>query len=139
MTLPTPEQLAKAGTEESQQTAFFAWAALNATHLPLLRTAFHIANGSLRDKVTASRLKAAGVRAGVWDVLLPVSDASGAYKGLWLEFKRHPNKLTDEQIQFQINLAGQHWAWFVSYTWYDAAQATERYLLKGWDLPKDAA
>ena len=90
-------------------------------------------NGALRDKITASRLKAAGVRAGVWDVCLPVSDASGRYKGAWIEFKHGRNGLTEEQKQFQENLAGQHWAWFVSYTWYDAAQAVERYLGAGWD------
>ena len=122
MTLPTPEQLSKANTEDASQVAFFCWCASNTSRFPLLKTIFHVPNGALRDKITASRLKAAGVRAGVWDVCLPVSDASWRYKALWVEFKKAPNKLTKEQIEFQQMLKDQWYDWFVAYSWEEAAR-----------------
>ena len=81
----TPEQIAKSGTEESHQTALFAWAALHANECPQLRLLLAIPNGGLRNKVTAGKLKAQGVKAGVPDIFLPV--ARGRYHGLWIEMK----------------------------------------------------
>ena len=43
-------------------------------------------NGGLRDKRTAARLKAEGVKPGVPDVTVAI--ARGGFHGLWLELKR---------------------------------------------------
>ena len=57
-----PSQIAKSGTEHAIQSAFFAWCALNQTKYPMLKWFHAIPNGGLRDKVTAGKLKAEGVK-----------------------------------------------------------------------------
>ncbi len=96
----TPEQLAASGTEMGQQIALFAWAAQHSLIIPELKLLFSIPNGGLRDKITASRLKAAGVRAGVPDIFWPVAinDEWGHfYHGLFIEMKTATNKTTEPQ------------------------------------------
>jgi hypothetical protein len=56
---------------------------------------FAIPNGGWRHPATAARLREEGVRAGVWDLCLPVP--RGEYVGLWLETKAGKNRLTPEQ------------------------------------------
>ncbi|CAK9250002.1 unnamed protein product [Sphagnum jensenii] len=83
----TPDDVAKSGTEEAEQTALFCWAAMPETSnkYPCLASMFAIPNGGKRDKVTAGKMRAAGVKAGVWDVFIPY--AVGNYHGLWIELK----------------------------------------------------
>lgn len=73
-------------TEESEQTALFSWAAYEAGRWPELRLMLHIPNGGYRSKAEAGRFRAAGVKGGVPDILLPV--ARGGFHGLWIELKR---------------------------------------------------
>jgi len=73
-------------SEHDEQVALFKWAALRANTIPALRMLLAVPNGSLRNKVTAARLKAEGVKAGCPDVVLPVP--SGIYASLWIELKR---------------------------------------------------
>src|SRR5262245_64718583 len=88
----TPEILAAPGTEHAHQRAFFC--AISSPEFcpeslrpPIpARLCFAIPNGGARDVITAGRLKAEGVRAGVPDVCLPVARAG--YHGLFLEVKR---------------------------------------------------
>lgn len=122
----TPEMLAKSGSEHAQQTALFCWAASNVVRIPELRLMFAIPNGGMRDKITASSLKAEGVKAGVWDIFLPVSRHN--YHGLFIEMKVRPNKLTPDQENFQYNIGQQGFATFVAYNWEEAAYAVETYL-----------
>lgn len=137
----TPEQLAKSGTEEAEQIALFAWAALEAGKRPELRWLFHIPNGGARagDKRTAmmrgARLKAAGVRAGVADLCLPVT--RGGYSGLYVEMKKLSEKpkregsrggVSDEQLAFGQFVRSQHYGWIVCYGWHEAAQVIIQYL-----------
>lgn len=49
-------------SEHSDQCAIFEWVALNEGRLPELGLLFHVPNGGKRDKVTAARLKAEGVK-----------------------------------------------------------------------------
>lgn len=60
-------------SEHGQQVAIFMWAALPeiAQQFPALEYMFAIPNGGLRDRITASRLKAEGVKDGVPDIFLP--------------------------------------------------------------------
>jgi len=81
--------------EHQVQAAFFDLVALHASRSPLLGLIHAIPNGGARHRRTAGRLKAEGVRAGVPDVHWPV--ASGPYIGLWIEFKRPWNDLSDRQ------------------------------------------
>jgi hypothetical protein len=107
----TPDELAKANTEHSHQRALFAWANMAARHgfaaawddrsykeqgfaettyglagVVVLRFLFAIPNGGLRDKATAGKLKAEGVKDGVPDTMLPVPRHMWA--GLFIEMKR---------------------------------------------------
>lgn len=109
-----PWKLAAPATEHAEQTGLFAWAAIAARYgvaaandpamylegadawaLPLLkpgclRMLHAIPNGGLRDKATASRLKAEGARAGVPDCHLPVSRHN--FLSLYIELKRISHK-----------------------------------------------
>src|SRR5262245_57218105 len=87
----TPEILAAPGTEHAHQRAFFAAISTPEFCPPALRPpaparlCFAIPNGGARDVITAGRLKAEGVKAGVPDVCCPV--ARWRWHSLYLEFK----------------------------------------------------
>jgi hypothetical protein len=82
----TPEQLAASGTENGEQKALFAWAALNIARYPQLEWLHAIPNGGLREPRTAALLKAMGAKRGVPDIFLPVP--IGPWHGLYIELKR---------------------------------------------------
>ena len=74
--------------EEREQIAIFKWAEMQ-KGLSLLH---HIPNGGKRGKVEAARLKAAGVKAGIPDICLPVP--RNGYGALYIELKAPSDKLT---------------------------------------------
>jgi len=82
----TPEQLAKNGSEAGNQAALFCQFALHFDQYPELKTAFAIPNGGKRDLREAANMKAQGVKAGVYDVFIPVP--RGPWHGLFVEMKR---------------------------------------------------
>lgn len=128
----TPEQLAVAGTEHSHQTAYFASMVPYWHDNPDLRWVHAIPNGGDRNTAVAGRLKAEGVKAGVWDVFIPV--AKGPYHGCYIEFKKpkrrkeHHGGLTDEQWAFGIEMHRRNYLTVVCYTWEEALAATLAYL-----------
>ena len=69
---------------------------------------FHVPNGGKRNVIEATRMKAAGVRAGVTDlvVILPSGRVG------WLELKDGAGKLSASQCAFRNHLQanGHHWA-----------------------------
>jgi hypothetical protein len=88
---------------------------------------FHaIPNGGFRTKVTAAKLKAEGVKAGVLDTHLPV--ARGGYHGLWIEMKYGRNKPTEEQKWWIEELRSQGHFVTVCYGWEPAAETLEHYI-----------
>lgn len=115
-----PEQLAKSGSEHGHQTALFAWAAMASQYVPELHLMFAIPNGGLRGKATASRLKAEGVKAGVFDIFLPV--ARRKYHGVFIEMKRGRNLLTPAQEEFCEAVRDQGYLYCVAYSWQSAAK-----------------
>lgn len=148
----TPEQIAASGSESAQQKALFAWAAVAAYHgfsaaqypasyvapgwqwdsvpVPALRWLHSIPNGGARDKVTAARLKAEGVRSGVADVLLPVGVYEGSHvrHGLYIEMKAGKGKQSAEQIDFQRHCDRFGYKYVVCYDWVSASEAIKTYL-----------
>lgn len=82
----TPESYSASNTEHAHQVALFMSLQPLYDKMPELRLLFAIPNGGLRDRITASRLKAEGVKAGVPDLMLPVS--RGGYCGQFIELKR---------------------------------------------------
>jgi hypothetical protein len=134
----TPEQLAQSGSEDGEQMALFAWAALSG--YKQLEWMHAIPNGGFRNKAEAGRLKATGSRAGVWDIFLPypvsiycVPD-NIIYNGMYIEMKRsdrrnHKNGgLTDEQIAFGEYVRSVGYQTAICYSWVEAKDAIISYL-----------
>lgn len=160
----TPEKYAEAGTEHAHQTALFMYfARLNAevkefpgsfkfrdTSSELLWTVqsinvcklmFAIPNGGLRDKITAGRLKAEGVKSGVPDIMLPVPSFGWrdfgnevVAHGLFIELKRPRSVgktkgvVAEVQSDYALALIEQGYAVETCYGWIEARQAIWNYL-----------
>jgi len=120
----TPETLAASGTEHGHQAALFCWAASEpGTQLKFM---FAIPNGGERAPVTASRLKAEGVKSGVLDIFLPYPIRP--HHGLFIEMKIKPKKPTDNQIKFARQMRMQGYKTALCYTWEEGREAIRRYL-----------
>ena len=120
---PTPRDDA----EHREQAALFRWATLMEPRLPELATLFGIPNGGARHPVVAGKLKAEGVKSGVWDCFM--ATPRGGFHGLWLELKIKPNKLTPEQkIWTHLMRAAGYSCEDVCYDWTEAARAICGYL-----------
>lgn len=93
-------------TEHEEQCALFEWAAYQDGFWPELRLMHAIPNGGKRDKVTAARLKAEGVKPGVPDICLPVP--RGDKHGLYIEMKRRKGgSVSADQLKWLDNLMRQ--------------------------------
>jgi hypothetical protein len=112
--------------EEAEQAALFEWAAYKAGQWPELAFMFHIPNGGLRNKATAARLKATGVKAGVPDIFLPVT--RGQYAGLFVEMKYGKNKPSPEQQRYMDMLEREGYAVAVCYGCEQAIETITAYL-----------
>jgi len=66
---------------------------------------YAIPNGGARNIVTATKLKAEGVTAGVPDLHVPV--AMGIYHGLYIEMKAGKNKASEHQITVMEKLKNE--------------------------------
>lgn len=118
-------------SEHEEQAALFQWAKLNEGRWPALRFMFAIPNGGKRATVTAMRLKAEGVKAGVPDIFLPapvVGWGDIAYAGLWIELKAGSNKPTDTQREWLAGLRECGYAAAVCWGADEAIRTIESYL-----------
>ena len=130
----TPAQLAKSGTEHGHQRAIFCWAQQNTHKYPALDLLFAIPNGGKRDKITAGKLKAEGVKAGVPDICLAVSTSHSA--ALYIELKRPKDKgkaktkgvVGNKQAEWSAKLIKYGNAVCVAYGWEHAVDILESYL-----------
>lgn len=129
--------------ESALGMALIQWADVMSRSLyPSLAFLHHIPNGGARSKTTAGRLKAEGVRSGVWDYFLPVpARIDGAqFMGLYLELKVPTERntkhggLSASQVRFGEFVAGQGYATVVAYCWTEAQAAISAYL-NGQELP----
>lgn len=146
----TPEQIAKSGSEHAQQAALFAHIALecNKRHAEQpfvrdIRMLYAIPNGGERNKAVAGKLKAEGVKTGVWDLFLPVpkqrrslfsGPSNVVWHGLYIEMKA-PNRrnhkhggLEDNQIEFGKAMNTLGYALAVCHTWNEAYSVILTYL-----------
>lgn len=117
-------------TEEQEQIALFTWATLSVAigDHPELVLLHHTPNGGWRDKKTAGRLRAAGVKAGVPDLHLPI--ARHGYHSLWIELKRadHSNHPSPDQEWWIERLRAEGHCVVVAYGSEEAIAAIEEYL-----------
>ena len=117
-------------TEEQEQIALMQWAKFYELTHPELCLLFHIPNGGKRSAREGARFKAAGVKAGVPDLFLPV--ASGEYHGLFIELKRVKGaRVSPAQVRWGKDLTAQGYAVFICKGWRDAADTILRYLNDG--------
>jgi len=134
----TPQQLAQSGSEDAHQMALFAQAALHYSQYPQLKWMHAIPNGGSRHLHEAVKLKATGLRSGVWDIFLPTLGCNlsldRVYHGLYIEMKK-PDKvkaknggLTDEQIEFMTYAVVAGYKCVVAYSWEQAWDAIVKYL-----------
>lgn len=120
--------------------------------VPELRWLHAIPNGGFRDKATAGKLKAEGVKKGVPDIFLPLPMASNnrianspfGYCGLYVEMKRPKTEkdgvrktriidqsagaLTDEQTEFVAYARANGYAVTVCFDWRSAARDIQTYI-----------
>lgn len=93
-------------TEHEEQVALMRLVELHKGRWPELGMLFAVPNGGNRDIITAKKLKAEGVKAGVPDLCLPVP--RGEYHGLFVELKRQKkSQISPEQVAWLKALQGQ--------------------------------
>lgn len=141
----TPEKMAASGTEHGHQAALFLWAIINRERLPMLKWMHAIPNGGGRSIVTATNLKAEGVKSGVSDVFLPYAmktalntkqaGAGWIWKhGLYIEMKKpkrgkkEAGKTSNKQDEFRDDMRAAGYACAVCFTWVEASETIEAYL-----------
>jgi hypothetical protein len=94
-------------TEHQFQASIIAEVNLRAKQDPRWNRIFAVPNGGKRDKVTASLLKAEGVRRGVPDLWWPLR--ARGYVGLIMELKVNGGLPTKEQEDWAAWLTSQGW------------------------------
>jgi VRR-NUC domain-containing protein len=112
-------------SESSDQTALFDLLARATPRYPVLAYVAHVPNGEKRDKATAARLKAMGVRAGLVDILFFQryydATANVDYAGLAIELKTATGRTSDDQERWLAHLRGVGWRCEVCREWTRAA------------------
>lgn len=117
-------------TESVEQINLFRWANWQMGAHPELKWLYHVPNGGFRNKATAGRLKAEGVKSGVPDLCLPVP--RGAYHGLYIEMKRiKGNTTTEDQDDWLEFLTHQGYYTDVCKGWEAATHVILEYLALG--------
>lgn len=112
--------------ETTEQIRLFDWARLHEKFIPELKLLHHIPNEGIR--TNGPVLKAAGLKAGVPDVCLPV--ARRDFNGLYIEMKYGKNKPTKEQEEVMAQLIEQGYKVCVCYSFEDAREVIRHYLAK---------
>lgn len=113
-------------SESEEQISLFEWAELMSGRYPQLELMYHIPNGGKRDRTTAKRLKAEGVKSGVPDIHLPAP--SSGYHGLYIELKAGGNTTTENQDDWLYKLNRQGYLAVVCYGWQRASEVIMAYL-----------
>ena len=98
--------------EHDLQAACVRW--FDAQHSHISRLLFAIPNGGKRNVITAVKLKAEGVRAGVADLFLAFTNEQ--YAGLFIEMKVGKNKLTPAQMEFQNMVIANGYTYIVCHS-----------------------
>jgi hypothetical protein len=106
---------------------------MNLQNYPELKMLYAIPNGGHRHKAVAGKLKAEGVKAGVWDVALDVG--RNGFHGLRIEMKFGYNKLTASQVEWGRRYVLYNYSCAVCRKWEKAAAAILHYL--DYDIPED--
>ena len=113
-------------SEHQEQTALFNLLRLKEREYPFLKFIFAVPNGGHRNIVTAKKMKAEGVKTGVWDIFVPYPNHN--HSGLFIEMKFEKNRLSTSQKEFGEWVDRCGYATNVCNSWQEAAKAIEDYL-----------
>jgi hypothetical protein len=113
-------------SEYSEQVALMDAVRQMSNTIPELRLLFHIPNGGWRHKLTAVRLKRAGVKPGVPDLFLPVP--RNGCSGLFIELKAEKGMATPNQCAWLRALQDQGYSAEVAYGAEEALSIILNYL-----------
>ena len=121
-------------SETTEQINLFNWAKRNEEFIPELKLMYHVPNEGKRKETTGQILKAAGLKSGVPDVVLPV--ARKGFTGLYIEMKFGKNKTTAAQEEFMALLQAEGHKTAVAYSYEEAREIIRGYLARaeGFDL-----
>lgn len=113
-------------TEHYEQVKLFQWAKAQSSKYPQLTMMFAIPNGGQRNIVTATKLKAEGVKSGVPDVFLayPSLDCNG----LFIEMKSPKGKVSENQREWIAGLSAHGYMCAVCYSFDEAKKVICEYL-----------
>lgn len=119
-------------SELTEQIRLFEWARRHQEYITELKLLHHIPNEGKR--TNGNLLKAAGLKAGIPDVFLPV--ARKGYIGLYIEMKYDKNKPSKEQEEVMAMLRAQGYKVSVCYGYEQAREIIRHYLARaeGFDL-----
>ena len=118
--------------EFEHQCLLFQWARNLEPRFPSLKLLHAIPNGGVRNIVVARKLKAAGTRAGVPDICLPVAPKGLSFHGLYIELKRPEKGTVSKAQQWWLDrLLEQGYRAVVCKGWIEAAHEIAYYL----DIP----
>lgn len=109
-------------TEHEEQSLLFEWAKFDRR----LDVMFAIPNGANKSIVTAMKFKREGLKKGVPDIFLPVSNKH--HHGLFIEMKRQKGKTSPEQDEWYELLMKNHYKCHVCYGFEEAKKAITDYL-----------
>lgn len=115
--------------EFQMQCALIQWLAYEIKNYPELKWLYAIPNGGKRHVVVAAQMKAMGVKAGVWDLCLPVPH--GKFHGLYVEMKSDDGDLTPAQRDFGDFIASVGYAVMVCRSADEARDSILRYINLG--------
>lgn len=113
-------------SEYDHQCALIEWCERFKERIPELGMIFASNNGIRVTMGVAVKMKKAGMKKGVPDLMLALP-AQG-HCGFFLEMKIKGNSTTDEQCQWIAELQGYGYKCGVFYTWWDAARAILMYI-----------
>lgn len=107
-------------------------------HVPELEWLHAIHNQGHGDVIRGGRAKAEGVKAGVFDLFLPVPvSVSGGFNGalprqnfagLYIEMKVGKNQPTNDQLRFKTHCENYHYAAHICWGWLEARDKILDYL-----------
>lgn len=138
----TPRPARRRTPEADEQAALIRWRDLFAPQEPRLKWLHSSLNGVKMTKAQASKAKAAGMTAGVWDLFLPIPRFANVcdggedvwqWCGLYIEMKAPGGRLSREQREFSGEGLDYAYRFVVCRTWIEAATAICDYL----GLPAD--
>jgi len=111
-------------TEHEIQVSFFQWLAL--AYPNAYRVTWATPNAAKRSYRMVTAMKAEGLRSGVPDVFMAMP--RGKFHGLFLEFKSHAGKLTENQTIYVTNLRSEGYQVEVVHTLLEAMSIVVPYL-----------